>query len=232
MGIRFLCPNGHRLNVKSHLAGMRGICPDCDAKFMIPSESGGQVSAATPEQVAATAAAPIAQAAAPAPVAAESVATAVPAAAAPAPPPTPAPVTAPSNEVPVPPPAATPATNLPDMWYVQSGGQQFGPANVETFQAWVADGRVPADSLVWRSGWADWKSGSDALAELNLPTVSPTQQAAPDAAAAEVSTNSLPASNYQAKRRQRRDRARMVTLILGALVFLLLVVLVVVLARG
>jgi hypothetical protein len=45
MGIRFLCPNGHRLNVKTFLAGERGICPECDARFIVPNESGGQVAA-------------------------------------------------------------------------------------------------------------------------------------------------------------------------------------------
>lgn len=39
MGIRFACPNGHKLNVKEHLAGKRGICPDCGAKFVIPGQS-------------------------------------------------------------------------------------------------------------------------------------------------------------------------------------------------
>ncbi len=37
MGIRFACPNGHKLNVKEHLAGKRGICPSCGAKFLIPT---------------------------------------------------------------------------------------------------------------------------------------------------------------------------------------------------
>ena len=36
MGIRFLCPNGHKLNVKSFLAGKRAICPDCGAKVLVP----------------------------------------------------------------------------------------------------------------------------------------------------------------------------------------------------
>ena len=45
MGIRFYCPNGHKLNVKAFLAGKRGICPDCDVKFIVPSESGGTVGA-------------------------------------------------------------------------------------------------------------------------------------------------------------------------------------------
>ncbi len=37
MGIRFLCPNGHKLNVKSFLAGKRAICPDCGAKVVVPN---------------------------------------------------------------------------------------------------------------------------------------------------------------------------------------------------
>jgi hypothetical protein len=40
MGIRVFCPNGHKLNVKSFLAGKRGVCPHCGAKFDIPAEKG------------------------------------------------------------------------------------------------------------------------------------------------------------------------------------------------
>jgi len=36
MGIRFSCPNGHKLNVKDALAGKRALCPDCGAKVQIP----------------------------------------------------------------------------------------------------------------------------------------------------------------------------------------------------
>ncbi len=39
MGIRFWCPNGHKLHVKSFLAGKRGICPECGVKVIIPQES-------------------------------------------------------------------------------------------------------------------------------------------------------------------------------------------------
>jgi hypothetical protein len=45
MGIRFNCPNGHKLNVKEFLAGKRGVCPQCGAKFIIP------VHAETPQPV-------------------------------------------------------------------------------------------------------------------------------------------------------------------------------------
>jgi len=39
MGIRFYCPNGHKLNVKPFQAGRRGICPYCGASVDIPTKS-------------------------------------------------------------------------------------------------------------------------------------------------------------------------------------------------
>ena len=36
MGIRFYCPNGHKLNVKAFQAGQTGICPVCGAKMPNP----------------------------------------------------------------------------------------------------------------------------------------------------------------------------------------------------
>ena len=36
MGIRFYCPNGHKLNVKDFQAGRTGICPFCGVKMQIP----------------------------------------------------------------------------------------------------------------------------------------------------------------------------------------------------
>lgn len=49
MGIRFTCPNGHKLHVKSFLAGKRGVCPQCGEKILIPSsEEPQQVGVATP----------------------------------------------------------------------------------------------------------------------------------------------------------------------------------------
>lgn len=45
MGIRFQCPNGHKLNVKADLAGKRASCPECGAKLIVP---GADASPATP----------------------------------------------------------------------------------------------------------------------------------------------------------------------------------------
>ncbi len=36
MGIRLVCPNGHRLNVKDKYAGKTGYCPHCQAKVRVP----------------------------------------------------------------------------------------------------------------------------------------------------------------------------------------------------
>jgi hypothetical protein len=65
MGIRFSCPNGHKLNVKDHLAGKRGVCPSCGAKFVIPAASESQ-SNAGPSGGDGTASAPAASVAGPA----------------------------------------------------------------------------------------------------------------------------------------------------------------------
>lgn len=50
MGIRVFCPNGHRLHLKSFLAGKRGVCPHCQAKFDIPSASDPAAEAAARHQ--------------------------------------------------------------------------------------------------------------------------------------------------------------------------------------
>ena len=39
MGIRFTCVNGHKLNVKSYLAGRQGLCPYCGVSVDIPLQS-------------------------------------------------------------------------------------------------------------------------------------------------------------------------------------------------
>jgi hypothetical protein len=42
MGIVCHCPNGHRVKVKDHQAGKRGLCPTCGAKFSIPAEAAAE----------------------------------------------------------------------------------------------------------------------------------------------------------------------------------------------
>ena len=51
MGIRLTCPNGHKLNVKTFLAGKRGVCPQCGAKFAIPMTPDAPISDASQSSV-------------------------------------------------------------------------------------------------------------------------------------------------------------------------------------
>jgi len=46
MGIVCHCPNGHRVKVKDHQAGKRGLCPTCGSKFSIPATTGADPQAA------------------------------------------------------------------------------------------------------------------------------------------------------------------------------------------
>ena len=39
MGIRFSCSNGHKLNIKTELAGRKGFCPQCGVAVRIPREN-------------------------------------------------------------------------------------------------------------------------------------------------------------------------------------------------
>ena len=238
MGIRFYCPNGHKLNVKSFQAGRRGICPFCGAKIIIPAQStrksgksenvaqGGaeqeivlqpappdhpvmpaqgatspDAAAAiqpafpgTPQPGALQAALPVGIPITPSDPAAGNLASSTPlhtAYRAPAAtmgqvgvrpveplptqsaPQTASPISAATDSPPTSPPA-TPA-GPPDplaeagnvVWYVRppSGGQ-FGPATSDVMRTWIGEGRVSADSLVWREGWRDWLVAGEVFPQL------------------------------------------------------------------
>jgi len=247
MGIRFYCPNGHKLNVKSFQAGRRGICPFCGVSLQIPAEStrrssreegpqrqgpvagtGGMGAApfAQPQDTMPSAApsGPVAGGMASAPVMplgetsavaagtamsqpvisqpvqplgqmpAPSVGQALPGGSgqpagsaaqfgstpAVAPLGTAVPTTAdlsaaaaqaPAATTPAPPDsggAVDPLAEAPDVvWYVRPpGGGQFGPATSEIMRAWINEGRVGPDALVWREGWRDWQEASATFPQL------------------------------------------------------------------
>lgn len=54
MGIRFQCPNGHKINVKAFLAGKRALCPHCGAKVVVPLESEDAAAASAAPSTAAS----------------------------------------------------------------------------------------------------------------------------------------------------------------------------------
>jgi len=56
MGIVAYCPNQHRVKVKDDLAGRKGVCPTCGARFRIPLESQPEPALPVPAQAPAPAA--------------------------------------------------------------------------------------------------------------------------------------------------------------------------------
>ena len=77
------------------------------------------------------------------------------------------------------PAAADPLTEAGDVvWYVRpvSGGQ-FGPAAGDVMRGWLAEGRISADSLVWREGWRDWQEAGSVFPQLSPGVMMPGLEA-------------------------------------------------------
>ena len=281
MGIRFFCPNGHKLNVKEFQAGRKGICPYCGAKTQIPTQStrgsskeeraarraggAGRGPMATPEMYMPTSAAAIAPAAAPtgpfgdrphqevgtwpatapfqaAPASAGPMLSApsqlapvqsMPMLSAPSQPAL-AMAAGPSSAAVAPPAApgaADPLTEAGDVvWYVRhpSAGQ-FGPATRQIMQAWLTEGRVSPDSLVWREGWRDWQPAADVFPQL-APKDS-FQGLEAIIASEPLPTYTAPHAHRPAARRQLKSTQALIIVALIAAVIILAVVFALVLFR-
>jgi hypothetical protein len=58
-------------------------------------------------------------------------------------------------------------------WYVRGpDGQQYGPAGDDVFEEWIAEGRIAADTWLWREDWTDWRLAGQAISE-RLPPQAP-----------------------------------------------------------
>jgi len=179
MGIKFRCPNGHKIHVKTWMAGKRGMCPACQAKVEIPTASSSEFAAEDSDSqlIAATGKAAASSGIAMQPAAAASASPAVPHIAMPqlggaANSPQPAASAFPASTlIPTPGgaiPLRDPLAEVPQaQWYVRhASGQQYGPAQSPTFGKWISDGRVPGDALVWREGWSDWRPAAAIFSQL------------------------------------------------------------------
>jgi hypothetical protein len=161
MGIKFLCPNGHKLHVKAFLSGKKAICPKCGVRVVVPAD-GQQVDDAQLEADSASSAAEAVDSQPPAATASRLAEGAVPASKAASPTASPAAVVDPIDDAPS------------AVWYVRPAtGGQFGPASGEIMRAWIAEGRVGASSLVWRAGWQEWRAASAIFPQLGSLLASP-----------------------------------------------------------
>jgi hypothetical protein len=243
MGVRFACHHcGKTLNIKTELAGRRGVCPSCDGKFRIPlvdsdqslpveikQESGTeQPTNASKEQVHHNVDDQLESQ-----VAGHAEAT-------------------PSEQAPVDNRATVigskvlaPSPQLvskilsefeaTSSWYVRPpNGGQYGPANTEIFGEWITEGRVAASSLVWRDGWPQWRTATEAFPELtkHLPgsseqatvakeRINPTRETSADAS---TQTNPLVSGEHHFGEQNRgRSTRRAVSLVALAAVAILLI---------
>jgi hypothetical protein len=224
MGIRFYCPNGHKLNVKDFQAGQTGICPACGAKMPIPLHSTRPSSRFEKSPPSAGGSDPsIAPAEAAAPLAADPepttpVATSAAAAAASAPTMFAADPVATPAQAPADPLAA--AGNV--VWYVRppSGGQ-FGPASTDVMRIWLTEGRVSTDTLVWREGWRDWQVAGDVFPQLSAAM---TSSAMPELEAILAEPVAAPTYVHPPKPHAPAQRTQLIAFGVLALVVLILFV--------
>ncbi|REK12278.1 MAG: DUF4339 domain-containing protein [Planctomycetota bacterium] len=247
MGIKFLCPNGHKLNVKTFLAGKKAICPKCGARVVVPEESQAGLESTIvtnrPEVAPAGSSAASTQPSAEleAPDVAASGVTAMPAPAAP------------------PPAMSDPISDAPDaVWYVRPAtGGQYGPASGPIMREWLKQGRIGASSLVWRAGWDDWRTAESTFAELahlapggttphpgksppgngtaaDLPLGHVVEGIPSDSvpAPAKDSTPSSPALSQAAQRRRRKNDKNLIASAILAVVTLILIIVLILVWRS
>ncbi len=243
MGIRFYCPNGHKLNVKEFQAGRRGICPFCGARTQIPTQStrpsgkarnrvAGGATAKTIDQMdhddgqGSDSSPDILPGEPPmlpgdpgggktlGPSTAPGSTSIGPVVA----PPTASAPPSPAQSAPAEP--RDPIAEAPEsIWYIRppSGGQ-FGPAPGELMQTWLSEGRVSADSLVWREGWHDWQEAGAVFPKLRGNQYLDVLEPAPvvPAVAAPVS----PAHRTKASRSSDRRQLALLAILALAVVVL------------
>lgn len=281
MGIRFYCPNcDHKLNVKSFLAGKRGVCPQCGGGLDIPLESqivkgaaastddapsGGSpgedlgvftmpalpsLSAdisrlpaegsgtphlgppGAPATWTSSSFSPRPAATAPT-VPTSGYAPTVPTAAL-AMPSVPATPVRPSSAAPVSistpaqPVVQDPIDEAPEgVWYVRppSGGQ-YGPARGDVMRKWIGEGRISADSMVWREGWDDWRSGAAVFPYLRAAVAAPIAAPAPVAYAPSAPAPAASTRSYAPRRQNSLALAVTTVVVLGLMSVALLIMLV------
>ena len=225
MGVRFECPAGHKLHVKAELAGKRGICPECGAKFIVPSFSGQRVAedngAATMSTVVVNS----------------------PAASTITPPPVPG--------APPPPPAEPTAWYIRPASGGQFGpasdevfAQWIAEARVSA-DSWVwrngwADWKAGGDAIREfnsRSPVAPAPAISPIAADADddlddEPTIAVDLAPRPAAAVAAAPVELSPADQRRAEIKRRKQQVRNLSIALGIVALLMLVVLIFVLTRG
>lgn len=186
MGVRFACHAcGKRLNIKSELAGRRGICPACSVRFRIPAhdtQTSTPIDASEGPGTDGSSASDSQR-----PRSANGPATANPATAGESPSSGEERSSAAQSRS-AQPGAQSRRPNLDEIlggvsttWYVRpSSGGQFGPADGPTLGQWITEGRVADSAMLWRDGWPEWRSAQVVLQQQGTERSLAGQSAARD----------------------------------------------------
>lgn len=173
MGIVAFCPAGHRVKVKDHLGGKKGVCPTCGATFRIPrtDEQDRRSVEVAPAEF------PVGRLVSTDPTLAAGLPRALrllPSS--PASEPVEGWVSVGPESTPTPPsdggaPGRRPlhptiAARPEAAWcHAVPGGSASEPLPAHAMQAWLESGGVRADELVWRSDWPEWIPIGDVFPE-------------------------------------------------------------------
>ncbi|MCE9544393.1 MAG: DUF4339 domain-containing protein [Planctomycetia bacterium] len=111
--------------------------------------------------------------------------------------------------------AASPAAALDPIaqaphavWYVRpNSGGQFGPASGDVLRQWIDQGRVAAESLVWRDGWPGWQQAAAVFPQLARGSTPPDAAPPLTAPSGAMLSLDLPASPSSAPRGAAARRA-------------------------
>ena len=246
MGIKFYCPNGHKVNVKSFLAGKKGLCPKCGVRVDIPLESqiaddaprirGGAANDEledSPEPYeanvgSATALAGMEQG--------DDFSPGID-----IPRMNPQRGGSGANSFYEKEPAADDSLLPPGsesnrsytgkaVWHVRlANGQQIGPLDDVGLQQWVSEGQLGDHDLIWRNGWPQWQPATAVVSQLPrveeegslgaVETVSRGDDPLMDAVQASIQGSS---TNWFTQRHQGKKeiRARLSLVLLGLIVLL------------
>ena len=139
-----------------------------------------------------------------------------------------------------------PAESEAPAWYIRpAAGGMFGPADDTVIHQWVAEGRVGADSHVWRTGWPEWRLARDVpehfpqlagpvapAAAVELPMGYNEPQPVEAATPTDPHDPSVVAARYQRRKKQAAATQQLAAVLLGVLVVILAIVLVWVVMRS
>ena len=131
--------------------------------------------------------------------------------------------------------AGASTTDPPVEWRIaRPSGEQFGPTVPMVFAQWITAGRVTPDTLVWRTGWPDWRRADAPNADLPAPlpqaeesppppvpgvTLPPASPLAPPVETPKPTLKPSrpvpPTAAYSLRKRQQAKRRRLLTILLA-----------------